>query len=210
METPRFEWVRMLENRTETRLFISDSALGADKELYLSWYFGTAHDNVQQRLATYIQHVADKIGATTIILFGHSAGGYASIALGQRIRNSRALAFNPQVHIDRWPYCTTFIKRVFGETKSFADLDQEFPERTNLLRLLESKKSYERLVVVQNTGDDTHLVPQFASLASFLGVPEYGGISSDGAIQLVTEDHGLGHIAPPAARVHAWIDALIN
>lgn len=208
METPRFEWVRALGNRKESLLFISDSALSDQRDLYLSWYFGTAQDDVQERIARYIEHVASKIGATKIVLFGHSGGGYAAIALGQRIRNSRALALNPQVHIERWPYCPTFIKRVFGESKTFAELDNEFPQRTNLLRLLESKDSYERLVVLQNEGDETHVVPQFGSLAAFLNIPPTGGTSADGKIHLVLENHGPGHIAPPIDGVNAWLDRL--
>lgn len=210
MEMPRFEWVRALKARTETKLFISDAALGTDADLYLSWYFGTASDDVQERIARYIEHVAAQIGASRIVLFGNSAGGYAAIALGQRIRNSRALALNPQIHIEKWPYCPIFIKRVFGESKTFAELDHEFPQRTNLLRLLDAKETYERLVVLQNEGDEKHVVPQFGSLAEFLNIPPTGGTSSDGKIDLVLENHGPGHIVPPVDGVNAWLDRLTS
>lgn len=209
MDTPRFEWVRALDDHQATQLFISDSSLDSAKDFYLSWYFGTYADDVQTRLATLIREVQRQIGAESVVLFGNSGGGYAALTLGQMVPGSTALAYNPQIFIDRWPYFKIFMQHRFGGDMTTEGLRKEFPHRMSFLQRITDNGVMEKFVYVQNTGDQYHVNLHFNQTAEHLGLPSSGGVTVDGKSRLVLEDHGPGHIAPPVTSVIALLDELL-
>lgn len=209
MDTPRFEWVRALGDQQTTQLFISDSSLDSAKDFYLSWYFGTETDDVQTRLATLIREVQRQIGAESVVLFGNSGGGYAALTLGQMIPGSTALAYNPQIFIDRWPYFKIFMQHRFGGAMTTQSLREKFPHRMSFLQRITDNGVTEKFVYVQNTGDHYHVNLHFNQTAEYLGLPASGGVTVDGKSRLLLEDHGPGHIPPPAASVIAQLEELL-
>lgn len=210
MDTPRFEWVRIFADQQASILFISDASLSSMDDFYLSWYFGTKTDDVQSRLATHILEVQRQIGAESVVLFGNSAGGYAALTLGQQIPGSIALAYNPQVFIDRWPYFNTFMKHRFGESMTASDLTKEFPHRMSFLQRIVDDGVKEKFIYVQNSGDDLHVDLHYRPTVEYFGLPLTGGSAADDLYRFILEDHGPGHIPPPALSVHNLLNELLR
>lgn len=85
------------------RVFVSDPSLYLDEKLLLAWYAGNyAQVDLQEQLTRILSHVFFLLGATRVVFFGGSGGGFASLYFASRFDNSLAIPFNPQTNIRRY------------------------------------------------------------------------------------------------------------
>ncbi|MEV7606536.1 alpha/beta hydrolase [Paenarthrobacter sp. NPDC089322] len=85
------------------RIFISDPSLRKSTDFNLAWYAGSREQpDLQEILADVIRRIVRATGGYNVVLFGSSAGGYASLALARFFPTSLALAVNPQTSISRF------------------------------------------------------------------------------------------------------------
>lgn len=209
---PRFEWMRSLSGRPESRLYLSDPTLSLDDQLKNAWYVGTEEDDLTPRLASIVDTVRAQVGARYVVLVGSSAGGFAaariasartSPAVALAFSTQRSLAHGPRAHVDG------YLSTVFpGE--SYSEVHARLGARVSLEETL-ARPTAARLVWVQNTGDVEHLRDHFGPYARELGLDqEVGGASGDGQTHLVPLYYGPGHPVPPTDLVHAAIDAAVR
>lgn len=204
---PRFERYTSFQQRSENLLFIADTTLDPKRDIFLAWYFGTAEDDLQVRTAALIQEVAGQLGATEIILTGSSGGGFASLAIGQKIPGSFALAFDPQIRPALWGI-RSFPQKIHGTDLRWMDFEAKFLRRLSLVNVLETSPGFERFLVVQNSGDLHHVHDHLPELLGHFGFGTEGGATPDGRGRVVLEWHGEGHIPPPYDRVTFWLDSV--
>lgn len=208
-QPPRFERYSSLRQRCENILFISDTTISPESGILLGWYFGTAADDLQLRLAAFIEHVAMKLGVRRIVLTGSSGGGFAALMIGQKISGSYALAFDPQIRPVLWGV-QSFPQRIYGQDVPWRDFEAKFPTRLSVLEDLRSHLTRERFQIIQNLGDTHHVELHLSPLLRFLKIPPRGGSSVDGRSHIHFEHYGDGHVPPPYDLVAHWLDRLVE
>jgi hypothetical protein len=206
---PRFERYTSFQSRSENLVFVADTTLSPERDIFLAWYFGTAEDDLQTRTAAAIQEVARQLGATNIILTGSSGGGFASLVIGQKIQDSFALAFDPQVRPALWGV-RSFPQNIYGKDLRWMDFEAAFPRRLSVVEVLKASHRFERFLVVQNSGDAHHVQDHLPGLLDFLGFGPHGGSTPDGRARVTLELHGDGHIPPSYDTVSHWLDTVVR
>lgn len=156
---PRFEWATTLGHRTESLLFLSDTALQASEDLKLAWYTGNESDDLTARYAALIRSTAVQCGAFNVLLLGFSGGGFAALALAAQLENSVALAFSPQVSIGKYyrVFADQYAGSVFPQYGSFEALEDAHGRRVSLLERYKDPAVTARFLYVQNSGDRHHV-----------------------------------------------------
>ena len=81
---------------------ISDPSLALSNSLGIAWYAGFDGVDLPAVLVEVIRHVQARLGAQHLSLFGASAGGFASLSLGQLLGPALSIAVNPQTVIERY------------------------------------------------------------------------------------------------------------
>jgi pimeloyl-ACP methyl ester carboxylesterase len=92
----RFQFVRLLDHVSDaTKLFVSDP--------HASWYNAglPGVGGTPEEIAAGIKRELDRLGATRIVTFGSSMGGYAAILFGCLLGAERAVALGPQTLLDQ-------------------------------------------------------------------------------------------------------------
>ncbi|KSU78680.1 hypothetical protein GA0061083_0508 [Pseudarthrobacter enclensis] len=160
---PRFEWATTLGHRTESLLFLADTALQASDDLKLAWYTGNESDDLTSRYAALIRSTAVQCGAFNVLLLGFSGGGFAALALAAQLENSVALAFSPQVSIGKYyqVFADQYVASVFPQYDSFEALVEAHGRRVSVLERYKDPAVTARFVYVQNSGDRHHVENHF-------------------------------------------------
>lgn len=197
---PRFEWMATLQNRTESQLFLSDTALQSSNELKLAWYTGDAGDNLTARYAALVRSVAVQCGASRIILLGFSGGGFTALAMAPLIAGSLALSFSPQVSIGSYYrfFADAYSNALYPEYESFEDVEAAFVQRLNLLELYRDPGVPTNFVYVQNSGDAHHMNNHYLPFRELTD-------ARVGA-RFVLEHESDSHAAPSRERVSEMLD----
>lgn len=209
---PRFEWLRSLAGRSESKLYVSDPTLSIDDRLKNAWYVGTEEDDLTPRLAQIVDAVQAQVAARHVVLIGSSAGGFAAARIASaRTEPSVALAFSTQRSLAHGPraHVDGYLSTVFpGE--SYEAVHARLGDRVSLEETL-ARTTAARFVWVQNTGDIEHVRDHFGPYALDQGLdPAVGGASSDGRTHLAPVYYGPGHPVPPLDLMHAAIDAAVR
>ncbi|MCU1574782.1 MAG: hypothetical protein JWO93_2864 [Micrococcaceae bacterium] len=206
---PRFERYTSLRQRAENVLFVADTTIDPGRGVLLGWYFGTAEDDLQQRLAALILTVANQLRVSRVLLTGSSGGGFAAIAIGQQVPGSTAIAFDPQVRPAKWGE-VSFPQRLWGTNVPWRFFEAEFPYRLSLVDALRRSTAIERFVLVQNAGDEHHMTKHLPELQQFLHETGPGRPDLMKRARLVLSDNGPGHVPPTHRQVQAWLDVAVG
>lgn len=81
---------------------ISDPALPLVPGLGIGWYAGFEGVDLPAILSSVIRHAQRRMGGKHLALFGASAGGFASLSLGQLLGPVLSIAVNPQTRIEKY------------------------------------------------------------------------------------------------------------
>lgn len=197
---PRFEWRSTLEHRTDSLLFLADTALQANSDLKLAWYTGNASDDLIARYAALVRSVAVQCGADQIVLLGFSGGGFAALALAPLIAGSVALAFSPQTSIGSYyrVFADAYAEALFPELGSFDAAEAAYGHRLNLLGYYKDPNVNTNFVYVQNSGDAHHVNNHYRPFREL----------TDGraGATFVIDHESDSHSVPSRERVGAMLD----
>ena len=201
---PRFEWRATLEPRTESLLFLSDTALQASSDLKLAWYTGDASDDLTARYAALIRSVAVQCGADQIVLLGFSGGGFAALALAPLIAGSVALAFSPQVSIGNYyrVFADVYAEALFPQLGSFDAVEAAYGHRLSLLESYKDSNMNASFVYVQNSGDTHHVNNHYRPFREL----------TDGraGATFVIDHESDTHSVPPKERIGEMLDECLT
>lgn len=156
---PRFEWMGTLVGRSESLLFLSDPTITLSERLRLGWYVGTRTDNLIDRYAQLVRSIAVQCGATKVIFFGFSGGGFAALAFAAVMPGSIGLAFSPQTSIGSYyrQFSEMFAEDVFPEAADYSEIAAEQGDRVSLLERYADPHLDATFLYVQNSGDSHHV-----------------------------------------------------
>lgn len=198
IERPRFQYLRGLGHRTESQLFLADPTLTACPGLRLGWYVGTESSPMPHALAQYIDRVRKIVNAETVVLFGHSGGGFAALSLGHHLENSIAVSFNGQTRIAsyaRWA-AEAFRESAFPSTTRLSDLEDRHGALVDLAELYsEQGADNSQMVAYQTESDRLHYEEHWLYLAKRL---KTGGLSDSTSdrFTFLKGRWGSGHAGP--------------
>lgn len=212
VELPRFEWLGVLRNRPEHRLFISDTTLLDSDFLTLAWYIGNEYDDLTAKITRFVNHVAKQLAVARTVLLGSSGGGYAALAIAPSIENSNALAFSPQTEVWKFSkgHTRNLLASSFPEHSSEEELSRHQPHRFSLMARYQDLQKPSRFLYVQNSGDTEHVDTHYTPFAASRGATGPNGRTADGYGRFVSFHYGEGHVPPPRDRVGELLDTAIS
>lgn len=206
-EPPRFQFLRSTEHRDESLVFLADPSIEMDPSLFIGWYVGTAASPVAHRFADLVKRIAELVGATEIVLYGHSGGGFAAETIGHSIPNSVSLMLNAQTRPAKfYGYRSEpFREFAFPETSNWHEAEAQHPQLLDL-RALEQEPAAagHRVLSYQAPGDELHWREHWIPWAETHGVGPEGGVSDDGSKVFRLADWGDTHAGPPL--INPYID----
>lgn len=136
-------------------LFIDDPARQMGK-YSPAFYVGNEEINVLDLLKKIINKVQDVYGIASkdVCFISSSNGGYASLFLGDAIKDSRVIALNPIISISRY---LRSVKKVDAFEKAFGikldSTDKQILNRTQVFRIIDNKRS--RFFIYSNIASRT-------------------------------------------------------
>lgn len=145
---------------TANRIFISDPSLYLTDQLSLSWYAGNKKQPLQQLLNRILGRIIDEHGASKVIFFGGSGGGFASLYFSSLVPGSLAVAFNPQTNITRYlnRSVRAFAVHAYGIAEDEYDPISQIPNAPVLDLCAEYKQPVDNTVLyIQNANDVYHI-----------------------------------------------------
>lgn len=178
----------------------------------IGWYVGTENHNWSLRMSGLVTTIAKKLGKSTsdVIVYGSSAGGFASLMLAARLRDATAIAINPQTDILKYSkrLVSEFLQTCFSNRNELSLLTRERGRmRAGPVMLQANGAKY---VIVQNTLDRHHYEHHYKPFCQLLGVPVNGGKSHDGRGMSIIYTHTSGHGREPQELVASIVSAGIE
>lgn len=197
LQLPVFSGARLGAGLNVNKIFVSDPSLYLSNTLRLGWFLGNRYLHGEEQITSSLLQILRNLGTKKVILFGASAGGFASILYGGRIKNLSELevisiAINPQTNIlkfskgpvrDYFQTCWDVNYNDFDVLKTL-NLTYDLTCSPELISNLP-------LLYIQNTGDD-HYRDHFLPFLNFCN----NKLESNGKF-FAADWFGVGHISPP-------------
>lgn len=191
---PYFQYVWSFKSRPESLLFIFDSTLYLDPDLYSSYYIGTPDQDLVAEYAALINSLRAAAGLDRTLLCGHSSGGTGALKIGSRIANSRAIVGNPMLADTR--FAPRHLERtrelVFPESNTTDDFYRDFSERIFLSPWLESRvagSTFSWFVHTEDISMTTNFTAKRASSELGLDVNTGGNTAAGDALVVCNWDY---------------------
>lgn len=183
-DLPKFQFVRSFTNeRTESLLFFSDSTLLLNEKIALGWMTGNSQGHFLPRIVSTINSVSSKLGYTNTTLVGHSAGGFAAIAVGSYIPNSVAVSINGQVVVGAHEIWTVkaLQEAIYPEEYTYTSMLSRYHNRMDLRFFLDNRVSTSSFNLYAHKDDPNMMTtcPHFPILTKFFGLSLVGGITKN-------------------------------
>lgn len=198
------------------RIFVSDPSIHLDQDLLLAWYAGNRlQRDLQDQLVLVLKHTVDLLGASRVVFFGGSGGGFASLYFASRFDNSLALAFNPQTNISRYMdrAVQDFAEKAFDVEAPAEHRLANVPRvvQTDLCQVYSQPKP-PLIGYMQNLNDKGHIENQLR--------PFFAALHPENRAMLLADQWNRGHTPPPkslltevlnaAASQGKWEDELVK
>lgn len=195
-------------------LFICDPTLRFSEVAGLGWGIGCVEQHGIQAMLQCVDAIRAGLNAAEALIgdktlyFGSSAGGFQSILLATKDRNSAALAINPQIRI------TDFFERAVENalwaglgTASVEEALEKYPERLDALAMMSSEQRTPECYVLMNTSSRQDMFRDFNHLTAWVkGSPEF---ENPFEIWLYS-DSKLGHNPPAREETLRYIRKFVN
>lgn len=210
---PKFDRWKWKDRFPGVMVNISDPTLHfLDKKLRIGWYFGTEHKNYANIISKLVKSIADyfSILPSDIICYGSSAGGFGAIAVSSLIKDSTAVAINPQILLRNYISSSykSFLKATLGVSDDNS-LDESLKNRMDAAKLfLEAEDT--KCLYVQNIKDFSHLENHYNYFCDTTDSQILGGYSSDGRVKTWLYDSNIGHGPEPSSMVADIIQEAVN
>lgn len=174
------------------RLFISDPSLYLTDQLALSWYAGNSRQPLQKLLPRIISRIIRQHGASRVIFFGGSGGGFASMYYSSVFPGSLVIAFNPQTSVTRYinRSVRAYATHAYGISEDEYDPISQIPDAPvlDLCRLYERKMD-NTVLYIQNANDTYHVDRH---MRPFMAANHPGN-----SFHLMIDSWAPGHTPPP-------------
>ncbi|MEG9531072.1 hypothetical protein [Mannheimia indoligenes] len=171
-ETPysfhRWSWHNLFDGSV---LYIADASLIKYSNLRLAWYSGIRSFDFLDFITYFISQVSTFLGATQIITYGSSNGGYTSLQVASRIgKSATAVAINPQTVI--WKYEIEPVKQFFKTCFDIDNIQSYYDYLTsakfNAIKAIEASQC--KVLYIQNTRDVFHYNNHYSPFMQSLGI----------------------------------------
>lgn len=187
---PRFTGFGISRDLDANGLHFADPSVALSPEIFLAWYTGSRELPFQKMMLDIIAKYSPTQTEGRRVLYGGSAGGFSSLYAGFHMPDSVAIAANPQTDLRR--YNPALIRRwldvCWGLGQDISS-DIDHIEATTDLVSLYRGGCPNKVVLLQNAQDETHLGPHFEPLIE--------ASQLNPMVRYKTGDWGIGHKAPP-------------
>lgn len=196
---PVFGGRRFAGNLPVNILSLSDPNYALAGRASTGWFLGSHDQPLREHLSSIIGHFTSRGVSGQAILFGSSAGGFASILYGAELSNSVTICINPRVDLLRQP-------TKFPQLAKLAFPDIPFEKLTRIVDI-SAADAYLRapgnlVAYIQNVQDDAYFE---GDLVHFLTV---NGDNPRIALNLV--DSGPGHRLPGGSVLTDLLGSLLE
>lgn len=143
--------------------YVWDGAVGA------GWGIGLPEDYFLENIKDIILKITNffYIENENIIFYGSSMGGFMSIQLATMVKNSHAIAENPQIDATKWMKSFYVDKGMFSPLYSKETLSKFEPYRYNIIEMIKKESYIPNLTIVHDINSEdisNQLIPFFEKL----------------------------------------------
>lgn len=145
---------------------------------------------------------------TPVLLYGGSAGGFASLVVGMELEDVVSIAANPQTDLRYynrplvqqcqracWPNAAPTLQEAFASIPAVTDVVSAYAAKRDA-------GLSNRVVILQNAGDTDHINAHFRPLKDEL--------DGTGEMRCLLDDWGERHKPPPAEVITAVLNATVQ
>lgn len=144
-------------------LYVGDPLFSLYPALELGWYLGTSEIDIYPLMTILLQVVWQKYGFKHVLTYGSSGGGFAALKIAEYLPCS-AIAINPQIYLQNYPYFQNFCKITGFKNKGI-----------NINRAMITPSPLASYFIIQNDTDTHHLRSHLYPLMKSQGLlPKYG------------------------------------
>lgn len=129
---PYFQFVKsMVVERAESLLFIFDTTMLVDKEIFTSYYIGTSEQDLVSNYAQLVRGAKEQLELRRVVLAGHSAGGVASLMIGAKLPGSISVVSNPFIFDEHFelPHLENYRRAAFPECATVREMLDQYADR---------------------------------------------------------------------------------
>ncbi|ETF04721.1 hypothetical protein W822_04185 [Advenella kashmirensis W13003] len=176
-------------------LCIADPTLELHNKLQLGWFLGHKSSSAISDLAELITNFAKRKSIPKIVIYGSSAGGFASLALASDIKGSVAIAINAQTDILAYSMRkeVALIRKACFDDMPEREIRSSFGDRVDMsLKWKAIRES--SMIIVQNKLDRHHFSKHFMPLWNALGGEVTNGLSHSGQHTAWLYSDPAGHV----------------
>ena len=151
-------------------LCIDDPMIYKYEGLKLGWYYGDEHESCIHLAIEIVKAVCrhEKVKQEHVVFFGSSGGGYAALFSATILQGTLAIALNPQIRLDKFPYAGEFEKLT-----GFHLLGEDYFGRNNLPAAMKGSQS--KFLCLSNAESCEDIEHHVRSLCEAYGMqPAYG------------------------------------
>lgn len=195
-------------------LMVSDPSLELSDDLTLGWYGGTENFKMQPLLGKILKSFSEKFGRRKTILYGGSAGGFASLYYATYVPGAIAVSTNPQTNlVNYYPRLVLHYLRVCFPSIAGENLEEKLKQSGIDYEVMSRlKASGNRFIYFQNISDEHHVENHMIPFLSVMGVhvdlkPRVSRLKNQG--YLVIGDWGEKHAPLPKGFVFKFLEDLV-
>lgn len=167
-----------------------DLLLNKKENNYITWYQGDEKEFFLEKFNIFIKDIINKLDILpdSVIFYGSSAGGFASIISATLLKNSKACVVNPQITISN--YYKKYTNKIFDFLKiSSKDNNQS---RVNIINLIKKENNFPCIYYKQNSNDTLHYEEHYLPINNLYS----NSNNNHRLISIITNDE-RGHTAIP-------------
>ena len=146
--------------------YVWDGAVGA------GWGIGLPDDYFLENIKNIILKITEffNIKNEDILFYGSSMGGFTSIQLATMVKDSHAIAENPQIDATKWMQSFYIDNGMFSELYSKETLSKIEPYRYNVIEMIKKEEYVPNLTIIHDINHEdieNHLIPFIEELNEF-------------------------------------------
>ena len=190
---------------------VNDPTIALTPDLQLAWYAGSSHADLQNILPAVFDRIIEYTEPSSVIFFGGSGGGFASLYYANKVKGSIALVWNPQTDI--LPYNIDYVKK-YAEAAFGFDSDTDIAllaDKVDTRPAFDGNHRNCKIIYLQNGSDWHHIDMHMNPMLQRMGLPErafpFAGMVADDFF-LYVGDWGEGHAVPPKHVLTALLEKL--
>jgi hypothetical protein len=218
LKLPVFTGLNVTKDLDASFVAVSDPSLHLHPDLKLAWFAGCDGLDLQKVLPALLDKIIAASGASDVICFGGSGGGFASLYYSAGIPGSIALVWNPQIDITRYnpSHVAEYGGAAFGlETYEVAAAQLGSFIDSNLATVY--ARGRDNMVLYLQNNSDGHVVTQMRPFLASLGAdiePLQKGAKINAVVAddvwLYLDNWGEGHVPPPTPALGALLDSIVS